>query len=168
MSTRDRLNSLLTKRSLVVGVVVIALIGAGFGFVPPPSSDSVGDHGGSESQHSETTKFAGGQTAEDAPRGVTATTESAPEREFADDATDRTRTVSEETTATTQSTTQSASEAPDDDSDERGGDENGDANVAVQFEGNATVGSLSDYPSMSLTLNAVVNAPNAASTAGGA
>lgn len=168
MSTRDRLNSLLTKRSLVVGVVVIALIGAGFGFVPPPSSDSVGDHGGSESQHSETTKFAGGQTAEDAPRGVTATaTESAPEREFADDATDRTRTVSEETTATTQSTTQSASEAPDD-SHERGGDENGDASVTVQFEGNATVGSLSDYPSMSLTLNAVVNAPNAASTAGGA
>lgn len=168
MSTRDRLNSLLTKRTLVVGVVVIAVIGAGFGFVSPPSNDSVDDPAGSELQHSETTKFTGGQTAEDAPRGVTATaTESAPEREFADDATDRTRTVSEETT-TTQSTTQSASEARDDDSDERSGDENDDASVTVQFEGNATVGSLSDYPSMSLTLNAVVNAPNTANTAGGA
>lgn len=173
MGTKERLNSLLTKRSLVVVVVVIAVVGTGFGFVSPPSNDSVGDSGGFESQNSKTTKFSGGQTAEEASRGVTTTTESAPDRELADDATDRTRTGDEETTTTTRSTTRSAPEASDDgfderDEDARDGGQNGDASVTVHFEGNATVGSLSDYPSMSLTLNAVVNAPNAASTAGGA
>lgn len=168
MAAKERLRSLFTRRGVVVALVAVTVVGAGFGFVPSTPNDATSGSGDSESVRSGTTELTDERTAGETPREITTSmTESASGE---DDAGRRTRTVGEKTETTTRSTTQTASETSDADSDRWDGDGDTDerTDVSLQFEGNATVGSLDAHPTSSLRLNAVANAPTTASTAGGA
>lgn len=177
----DRVSMLgieLTKRGLVVALVTAAaVLGAGLGYVVPALTDpaSPGDSG---ETGIETTASAGETSAiGDATNEVgeatdtveDATTEPQNRDEWnpPDGTTDRPETEAEDTDRTTDDRKTTASVGTVDDSEPDSSSDrepSGDAESEI----NVTVGSLSGYPNMSLTLNAVVNAPNTANTAGGA
>lgn len=173
MAAKERLRPLFTGRGIVVALVAVAVVGAGLGFVSSAPNDATDDSGDAESLRSGTTTLADERTAGETQGEITTSvTEPGPEE---DDATSRTRTTSEETTTPIRSTTRTAADSSDadpSDADSDGWDGDGDtddqADVSLQLEGNATVGSLDAHPTSSLRLNAVANAPTTASTAGGA
>lgn len=168
----------ITKRSLVVALVTAAaVLGTGLGYVVPALTDpaSSGDSGGVDVE----TNVPAGETSAvgDATNEVgeaTDTVEDAttePQNRDGwnppDGTTNPPETKAEHADRTTEDrrTTASVGTAdgsePDSSSDR---EPSGDAESEI----NVTIGSLADYPSNSLTLNAVVNAPNTANTAGGA
>lgn len=170
MNRKTRWGSLLTRRSIILVLVVSAVLGAGFGFISPSPNESDREPSASEPLRENTTETTSEPTTEKVtPDRTTATTESAPGQGLSDNAPSQARTASEEAVTPTPTTTRTAFDASESDN---GGSHREDADeqadVTIWFEGNVTVGLLSDYPISSRTLNAVVNAPNTASTAGGA
>lgn len=175
----------ITKRGLVVTLVTVAaVLGAGLGYVVPALTDpaSPGDSGetGIETTASADETSAIGSTTNEVgettnERGEAtdtvgeATTESQSRDGWnpPDGTTNRPETKAENADRTTENTRTTTSVGTDDDSD-LGSSNDEEPDGDAESEINVTVGSLSDYPSNSLTLNAVVNAPNTASTAGGA
>ncbi|WP_135825544.1 hypothetical protein [Halorussus ruber] len=176
MARRAFLSAVLTKRGVILALVVgVALLGAGFGFLPALLGGS--DDPGGPADGATPTASASGETAETASeesgtgtvaeRGETpasvATTERSDGTAGSDGGTAG-RTLTTDSAGTADGTAEDGTE--DDEPDDETG--NGPAEVGVRAESNASASSLADYPSRSRRLNAVVNPPNAARTAGGA
>lgn len=153
---------LRTKRTFIlVLVTTAAVLGGGFGILPglldesndatePPTTESLTTETTATEQRSDETTTERVEKA--TPTRTTATeswTEVTQKRSSA------------ETVSSTTTSDESDGEFTQTTSDEV-------AETDLEVEGNVTIGSLSNYPSNSRRLNAVVNPPNAARTAGGA
>ena len=157
---------------LVVGA---ALLGAGFGILPgllgdaddakvsptetPRQSEDAVETAGDRDEDAATTERTDSETAS----GTGATEASGDASDANGDTADRTRTAEGEHTA---KSTTSESPTTRDWTDLPTGDKS--AEVDMNVEANVSVASLADYPTRSRRLNAVVNPPNTARTAGGA
>lgn len=160
------LEFLCTKRGLVVALITaVAVFGAGFGYVQSPLGDAESPKETPDEKGFETTVST--ITPSDTTVPSTHVTETAdstdrhPEDETPNPAGPPDGTT-EGPDRTKESGTTTASSGVDGDSADD------PSSVGAQIEINVTIGSLADYPASSRTLNAVVNAPTTASTAGGA
>lgn len=165
-----------TKRGFVILLVTSAAVfGAGFGYVLPTLSDSGSPDEALDEEGLETTVSTATETdamdeaTDRSPTEATAESEdriSAPEAP--NRATKRPEKTSEETRRTTEAEATTTESASTDHDSERDSSNDGRPSGEARSEVNVTIGSLTDHPSNSRTLNAVVNAPTTASTAGGA
>ena len=176
MNRSELLSTLFTRRGVVLTLVVgVALLGAGFGILPgllgdaddaevsptetPRQSEDAVEIAGERDEDAATTE----RTDNERASGTGGTEASGDASDANGDTADRTRTAEGERTA--ESTT-GESPTTRDWTDLPTGDES--AEVDVDARANVSVASLADYPSRSRRLNAVVNPPNTARTAGGA
>jgi hypothetical protein len=176
MNRSELLSALLTKRGVILMLVVgAALLGAGFGILPgllgdaddaevsptetPRQSEEAVETATDRDEDAATTERTDSETAS----GTGATEASGDASDANGDTVDRTWTAEGE--RTTKSTT-GESPTTRDWTDLPTGDKS--AEVDMNVEANVSVASLADYPTRSRRLNAVVNPPNTARTAGGA
>jgi hypothetical protein len=176
MNRSELLSALLTKRGVILMLVVgAALLGAGFGILPgllgdaddaevsptetPRQSEEAVKTAGDRDEDAATTERTDSETAS----GTSGTEASGDASDANGDTADRTRTAEGEHTA---KSTSSESPTTRDWTDLPTSDE--PAEVDMNVEANVSVASLADYPTRSRRLNAVVNPPNTARTAGGA